>query len=104
MPESPRVVVPLPGGGKAARDVSIAAERGAGVDAGPAAAAAPATDRCPRCGGTFHCGVNDAPPCACTGVTLDAALRRQLQARWRGCLCLSCLRALADGAPIEPNA
>ena len=59
-------------------------------------------DRCPRCGGGFHCGVDDAGPCACTGVRLDAALLQQLRERYSGCLCPRCLRALADGAAPEP--
>jgi hypothetical protein len=47
--------------------------------------------------------VNDAQPCACTGRALDAALLQRLQARWQGCLCLPCLHALAEGAPIDPG-
>ena len=58
-------------------------------------------DRCPRCGGSFHCGMNDAGPCACTSVTLGAALQAQLRARFEGCLCVRCLAALAAGAPLE---
>jgi hypothetical protein len=53
------------------------------------------TERCPRCGGGFHCGIDDAGPCACTGITLDAALQQQLRERYSGCLCLRCLQALA---------
>ena len=55
---------------------------------------------CPRCGGPFHCGVNDPSPCACTTLKLDAATRAELQRRYDGCLCLACLVALA--APGEP--
>jgi hypothetical protein len=62
------------------------------------ASAPTATDRCPRCGGGFHCGIDDAVPCACTGITLDAALRQRLRERFSGCLCLRCLQALAAGA------
>ncbi len=58
-------------------------------------------DACPRCGGTFRCGANDAAPCACTGLTLPPATLAALQARWRGCLCLRCLQALAAGAPLR---
>jgi transposase len=61
-------------------------------------------DRCPRCGGAFHCGVSDAGPCACTTVRLSAALQAQLRQRWSGCLCMSCLAALADAAELEPGA
>ena len=52
-------------------------------------------DRCPRCGAAFHCGANDAAPCACTMVTLDAATLAALRERYTGCLCLACLRELA---------
>jgi hypothetical protein len=65
------------------------------------AAAAPA-DRCPRCGGGFHCGVADATPCACTGIVLEAALQQRLRERYAGCLCQRCLEALARGDDIEP--
>jgi hypothetical protein len=63
----------------------------------PAPAAAPALpdSTCPRCGGGFHCGAQDASPCACTGLTLSAALQRDLRARYQGCLCLACLRSLS---------
>jgi len=60
------------------------------------------TDRCPRCGGGFHCGIEDAGPCGCTTVTLDAALQQRLRERYTGCLCLRCLAALAQGDNIEP--
>ena len=63
-------------------------------------------DRCPRCGGGFHCGVNDAAPCPCTTVTLDAVTQAALRARYDGCLCLRCLRCLQvlrDTASISPN-
>ena len=60
-------------------------------------------DRCARCGGAFHCGMADDGPCACTGVTLDAATLSDLQQRYSGCLCLRCLTALARGESIEPS-
>lgn len=58
-------------------------------------------DRCPRCGGGFHCGVADAGPCACTTLTLDAGLQVALRTRYAGCLCLACLQALAAGACLD---
>ena len=51
---------------------------------------------CPRCGGAFHCGVDDATPCACTAPVLAPEQLRQLQAQYDGCLCLHCLRQLAQ--------
>lgn len=60
--------------------------------------------RCPRCGGDFHCGANDAGPCACTTICLDAASLAALRAQFSGCLCLRCLAAIARGAPAStPN-
>jgi len=63
-----------------------------------------ATDRCPRCGGGFHCGSQDAEPCACCSLTLSPALLAALRERYPSCLCLTCLKALAAGAPLEPPA
>jgi hypothetical protein len=59
-------------------------------------------DRCARCGRAFHCGMADATPCACTGVTLDAATLAELRQRYNGCLCLRCLRSFATEAPVSP--
>ena len=65
------------------------------ANAANAADAAPAADnRCPRCGGGFHCGVNDAGPCACSTVQLSAAQRAGLRQRYGSCLCLACLASL----------
>jgi hypothetical protein len=59
--------------------------------------ASPAADaRCPRCGEAFHCGANDAQPCACTAIALDAATLAALRARHVGCLCLRCLAQIAE--------
>ena len=55
---------------------------------------APPGDRCPRCGGGFHCGVADAAPCPCSTITLDAATQAALRQRYSGCLCLGCLAEL----------
>jgi hypothetical protein len=52
------------------------------------------TDRCPRCGGAFHCGVNDPQPCACVALALDAALLATLRAQFDACLCVTCLAQL----------
>jgi len=53
---------------------------------------------CPRCGEDFHCGVNDAAPCACSTLKLDAAKLAALRAQYSGCLCVACLRALASAS------
>jgi hypothetical protein len=54
---------------------------------------------CTRCGGAFRCGAHDPAPCACTGLRLSADLLADLRQRYSGCLCLDCLRALAEAAP-----
>jgi len=53
---------------------------------------------CPRCGQAFQCGVNDDQPCWCSRVALSAATLAELEKRYRGCLCGSCLAALHDSA------
>ena len=64
----------------------------------------PIDDRCVRCGAAFHCGRDDAGPCACSQVRLDEATLARLRGRFTGCLCVDCLRALAAGAAIDPVA
>ena len=54
-----------------------------------------ADSRCPRCGGAFHCGVNDVEPCACTTLSLDEPALADLRQRYAGCLCLTCLRTVS---------
>jgi Cysteine-rich CWC len=61
----------------------------------------PGEVRCPRCDGGFHCGANDSKACACTGMTLDAALQLRLRERFADCLCVSCLHAVAAGATLD---
>ena len=58
------------------------AARRPGCPARDKAMSAEASDRCPRCGGGFHCGANDAAPCACTALQLDAAALAELRARY----------------------
>lgn len=58
----------------------------------------PCNDRCPRCGGMFHFGIDDAGACACTTVTLPPTLLADLRGRYTGCLCIRCLSELAAGA------
>jgi hypothetical protein len=60
----------------------------------------PDEERCPRCARDFHCGVNDAEPCACTTLTLDEALLAHLRERYDRCLCMSCL---AELQALEPR-
>ena len=57
------------------------------------AATLPDNTACPRCGGAFRCGAGD-PSCACFGLQIGPALRAQLAADFRGCLCVACLAEL----------
>jgi hypothetical protein len=52
---------------------------------------------CPRCGGTFACGVGAGrdSPCFCVAYALRAERLAELRARWSDCLCADCLAALA---------
>jgi hypothetical protein len=62
----------------------------------------PADDLCPRCGGSFHCGVNDAAPCPCSTLKLGAELLAQLRQQYSSCLCLRCLAELASAGSVRP--
>jgi len=62
-----------------------------------------ATDVCPRCGGAFHCGVNDATPCACTALALGPELLADLRSRYTTCLCVNCLAQLATPQKSRPD-
>jgi hypothetical protein len=55
---------------------------------------AKADESCPRCGGTFACGMGQPGPCACTTLTLTPELLARLRSQFSGCLCLACLREL----------
>lgn len=55
-------------------------------------------ERCPRCGGGFHCGAREEG-CDCFDLKLSEELRRELAQRYDRCLCLPCLRELALSKP-----
>jgi hypothetical protein len=59
-------------------------------------------DTCSRCGGSFHCGVNDAAPCACTTIELTARVLADLRERYAVCVCLGCLTELAAREKAGP--
>jgi hypothetical protein len=42
--------------------------------------------------------MNDAAPCACTTLALDAPTLAALRASYAGCLCLACLGEVAAAA------
>ncbi|MBC7994949.1 MAG: cysteine-rich CWC family protein [Rhizobacter sp.] len=55
---------------------------------------------CPRCGGAFHCGVNDPLPCACGQFTLSPACTQMLRSQYDRCVCMACLAQLQQTAPV----
>lgn len=57
-------------------------------------------DRCPRCGQAFHCGVQDAAPCACSRLRLTAEQLAGLRERYSTCLCVTCLEEVAAGGGL----
>ena len=57
-------------------------------------------DRCPRCSGDFHCGARDAR-CDCFDIQITQVLRERIQREFVGCLCMSCLRELAQAEPLN---
>lgn len=59
---------------------------------------------CPRCGRALECRRNDPVHCDCARVELSAALRSAIRGRYRDCLCLPCLTALAAGAELAGDA
>jgi len=59
-------------------------------------------DKCPRCARPFACGMHGRAPCACTGVALSPATLARLRAEHAGCLCLDCLRELAEQEKSRP--
>lgn len=63
-----------------------------------------AEPRCERCGQVWLCGMNGPAPCACTTLQLNAGQLADLRQRYRACLCLACLQAIAGGASPEPTA
>jgi len=52
-------------------------------------------DTCPRCGAGFHCGAQD-DHCDCFELQLTTELRESIAREYDGCLCLRCLRELAN--------
>jgi hypothetical protein len=60
----------------------------------------PVNANCPRCGGQFRCGAAEQI-CACFALSVGPALRAQLAAQYRGCLCVACLSALQTNQQHE---
>ncbi len=59
---------------------------------------------CPRCGQAFHCGAQDAWPCACASVGLTDATRQALRQQFSTCLCRACLEAVQMSHGVPPPA
>jgi hypothetical protein len=59
----------------------------------------PEPKTCERCGERFGCGAADGG-CWCADVAVPGSARRDLAARYRDCLCPTCLRELASGSTV----
>jgi hypothetical protein len=55
---------------------------------------------CPRCGQVFECKLNNPVHCHCAGLQLSEETLCAIRERFRDCLCLACLTALAAGADL----
>ncbi len=51
---------------------------------------------CPRCAKLFICRKDDIMHCQCMKVPLSAEDRAYITARYDGCLCADCLKALVN--------
>jgi hypothetical protein len=58
---------------------------------------------CPRCGGGFDCGAQDGH-CDCFALVLSPGQQADIAAHFADCLCVACLRQIADGAPAQAPA
>ncbi|WP_409993952.1 MULTISPECIES: cysteine-rich CWC family protein [Roseateles] len=63
----------------------------------------PLEDRCPRCGGSFHCAAAEGF-CDCFELQLSAPLRQALAAQYSSCLCINCLKQLQSQTPTQLGA
>jgi uncharacterized C2H2 Zn-finger protein len=59
--------------------------------------------RCPRCGATFECRVNNPSHCQCAGIELSERLLERLAHDYADCLCARCLNELADADRRTPR-
>lgn len=57
---------------------------------------------CPRCSGTFDCGIATGA-CWCADVRIVDATRQALADYYEGCLCRECLESLEAGRPRVPS-
>jgi len=51
---------------------------------------------CPRCNKNFECKCGSINLCQCSNVTISENLHQQLREHYRDCLCIGCLRELAQ--------
>jgi hypothetical protein len=58
---------------------------------------------CPRCGGTFHCGVKEPMPCACGQFKLTQETTQMLRKTYDRCVCMNCLAQLQMPKPPSPD-
>ncbi len=59
---------------------------------------------CPRCGTGFECKTGNILQCQCYGIVLPEDIQQKMEARYRDCLCRSCLEELGRNAPLNKPA
>ena len=52
-------------------------------------------ETCPACGEKFECGAT-IKGCWCSEVKLSEAAREEMKAKYKGCLCRTCLEKFAE--------
>lgn len=57
---------------------------------------------CPRCGGGFGCTVDGH--CWCMDEPYRIPMPKPGESQYEGCLCKSCLRAVAEASGLAPPA
>jgi hypothetical protein len=54
--------------------------------------------KCPKCGNSFVCNNINIIKCGCMAAPLNNAARQIISERYDGCLCVSCLKEVAEEA------
>ncbi|WP_162027187.1 MULTISPECIES: cysteine-rich CWC family protein [unclassified Lentimonas] len=62
-----------------------------------------ASTKCPKCGQSFACCVEQGGKCWCARVALSPDARSYLASQYDGCLCPDCLKAINPSDSICIN-
>ena len=60
-------------------------------------------NKCPLCGNSNHCGVNDIGGCWCGKIDIPMELIEQLPEQGKACICLECVKVslAASGGQVS---